>query len=283
MFRSCCLSFCLWFGLVVPVFADAPPLRIVTSIKPLQLLAVAVTGEPAMVELLLDPRVSPHHYQLRPSERDRLARASVVFWVGPALETFLQSALASLPPPTRVVALQDQARVSGDAHIWMDPIVAIAIARRMADVLSELAPAQRQRWHDNSERLAVALRADDALLRQQLQGLSHPLPYLVMHDAYRHFEARYGLAHAAAVANDAEHAPGARNLLHIEQLLEGNAIQCIFREIQYEPKVLQRLIQGRNVRVVTLDPMAVAIAPTADGIVTFYREFGQTVISCLQP
>ena len=52
-------------GLVQLAAAEAP-LRVLTSIKPLQLVALAVGGDAIQTEVLLDPQFSPHDYQLRP-------------------------------------------------------------------------------------------------------------------------------------------------------------------------------------------------------------------------
>jgi zinc transport system substrate-binding protein len=274
----------LLFLLVLPAVASQaqPAPRVLTSIKPLQLIAIAVTGDPASVDSLLDARFSPHDYQFRPSDRDRLERAQVIFWVGPAFEVFLRNPLTTLPPRVRVVALQPNPQPDEDGHIWMDPLQAIAIGRRMAEVLSEIDPAQSARWRRNAEQLAAALKREDDNLRRELSAAAPLRQYLIAHDAYRYFESRYGLQHIAALADNAEQPAGARNLLHVQQLLDEGAIGCVFREPQYEPKVLRTLLRGHQPRVVVLDPMAIDIATTPAGIVEFYRELGRAAVSCLK-
>lgn len=267
-----------------------PQSQVLTSIKPLQLIAVAVTDEPGEVSLLLDPRRPHHEYQLRPSERSRLEHADVIFWVGPGLETFLQRPLASLPDSIRVVPLLTGAdaqahaghdHAHSDAHIWLDPDQAIAIARRMAVVLGELAPVESSRWQANAERFAVELRAADEQLRQRLAG-KRLRSYLVMHDAYGHFEASHGLQRAATLSVTPEQQPGARHLLEIRRQFEEGEIQCVFREPQYDSKSLQALLQAYSPRVATLDPMAISAPVTREGFVEFYAEFGRSVAACLE-
>jgi zinc transport system substrate-binding protein len=265
------------------VAAAEQPLRLVASLKPLQMLAIAVVGQAAGVDVLLDARFSPHDYQLRPSDRARLEQADVVFWVGPALETFLREPLATLPARVQVVALAGQASNEEDAHVWLAPSLAIAMARRMAEVLGQQAPLYREQWRANAERLAVALTREDEQLRAQLAALPAPRPYMVAHDGYRRFETHYGLHHVAALANGAEQTPGARNVLHIQQLLADGAIGCVLQEPQYVPKVLRTLLRDRPVRVVTLDTLAAKTSLTRDGFAAFYRDFGRGVVSCLEP
>ena len=66
---------------------------IVTTIKPLTLIASAVTEGVEQPEQLLPAGVSAHHYSLKPSERIRLQQAELVIWVGPNHETFLRALL----------------------------------------------------------------------------------------------------------------------------------------------------------------------------------------------
>lgn len=63
---------------------------ILTSIKPLQLIAEDITQGVIESLVLLPPGASPHAYALRPSEVRNIANAKSIYWVGEQLETFLQ-------------------------------------------------------------------------------------------------------------------------------------------------------------------------------------------------
>lgn len=262
--------------------ADAP-LHIVATIKPLQLLVQAVVGDAATVDVLLDPRVSPHDYQLRPSDRGKLDRADVVFWVGPSMETFMVPVLGALGERTRLVAWQRDKAASGDPHRWMDPLESADMAGRIAGALGELAPAYKSQWQANATRVANSLRAEDEHLRDRLAAIAQPRGYLVAHDAYGRLEQRYGLRHVAALTDNADLPPGARHIAQIETALDAGRITCVLREPSTEPKVLQTLLKNRGVRVVTIDSMASGIAPSDHGIVDFYRQLGIAMGDCLQP
>jgi zinc transport system substrate-binding protein len=290
-YRAGLLLLLVWAG------AAAAEPRVLTSIKPLQLLAAAVMGSGEPVELLLDPRQSHHEYQLRPSERRVLQRAQIVFWVGPALETFLEQPLASIAGSARVVALLavgaegaghhhhhgEGDHAHGDAHLWLDPEQAIAMARRMAEALSAAAPSERSRFEANVDRFAARLHAVDRELAARLAELPRRRPYMVLHDAYGHFENHYGLQRAATYAVTPEQQPGARHLLAIQQLLDQGRVGCVFREPQFEPRALAAMLRRPDLHTVTLDLMASDVPVTADGFTHFYREFGRVFIGCLEP
>lgn len=99
-------SFCLLLGLTLAGFSGAihaattevkqdKPLKIVTSIRPLALLAQELVGSEDEVIQLLTADRSPHHYQLTVSDRQKMEQAELIVWVGPELETFLQKPLGS--------------------------------------------------------------------------------------------------------------------------------------------------------------------------------------------
>src|SRR5258708_22010768 len=147
----------LFFGLLSAAAQAAPAPDVLVSIKPLHSIVAAVMEGAGAPELLLTGAASPHSYALKPSDARKIARAEVIFWTGPVLETFLETPLANLAPRARVVALGDvdggtrlQARKGGvweadeddehsggiDGHVWLDPRNAVAMAASTARTLS---------------------------------------------------------------------------------------------------------------------------------------------------
>ncbi|MEA9979112.1 zinc ABC transporter substrate-binding protein, partial [Pseudomonas sp. RTS4] len=57
--------------------------RVLTSIKPLQLIAAAVQDGVGKPEVLLPPGASPHNYALRPSDVRRVGDVDLLYWIGP--------------------------------------------------------------------------------------------------------------------------------------------------------------------------------------------------------
>jgi zinc transport system substrate-binding protein len=82
---------------------------VVASIKPVHSLVAGVMQGAGAPHLLVRGAASPHTYSLRPSDAAALEAAKLVFWIGPGIETFLDSAIDTLGSGARVVAL-------GEAH-----------------------------------------------------------------------------------------------------------------------------------------------------------------------
>lgn len=84
---------------------EAP--RVVASLKPVHSLVAGVMGDVGEPDLIVDGQASPHGFALKPSDVAALNDADAVFWVGPALETFLTRPVESLPDTVRRIRFMD--------------------------------------------------------------------------------------------------------------------------------------------------------------------------------
>ncbi len=106
------ISKSLLFGPLAGILLIFTPLKadinVVTSIKPLHSLTTYImegVGEP---DLIIDGVASPHNFQIKPSHAKMLQKADLIIWVGEDLESFLPSALKSIPKNAAVFELLDQ-------------------------------------------------------------------------------------------------------------------------------------------------------------------------------
>ena len=289
-----CLLCCLPFSAFLQAEGVGQKVHVVSSIKPVQLIVVAIGGDKVRADLLLPASVSPHLYQLRPSDRRTLANADAVFWIGPDLERFLVKPLALLNE-TRTVALQDTLVTNnyhghqehdghshnGDPHNWLNPIKTIEMAARIAQTLSELDQGNKAYYQANLATFRDNLQQLDEELQRLFKepGLGG---YLVLHDAYNHFEQRYGLQHKAAVLINPDRQPGVKRLLAIRQLLASKQVGCVFTEPQFQQMALNKLLADAKVLQAVLDPLAIDTPVGKDGYLQFMRVFSQTFFRCLQ-
>lgn len=285
IFRKLLTAICLLLGVLLNLgtVCAAEPLHVLTTIKPLQLIALAVTGADSDVEVdvLLTPQSSPHDYQLKPSDREKIARADVIFWVGPGLELFLERVLTSSKGHVVAEALQPDGSHHEDAHIWMDPVASAAIADQMAARMSQLRPQRAADWWRNAAALRQRLTALDRELGTSLRV--RPVEgYLVSHDAFGRFEARYGLRHIAALSDGEERPPGPRRIVAIKQAIDRGEVTCALLEPHYDRKLVQTVLGGTAVRQIEVDTLAGDIAPDRQGLENFYRGLGRVFKECIE-
>jgi zinc transport system substrate-binding protein len=293
-----------------PALADAP--KVVTSIKPVHSLVSAVmqgVGEPV---LIVRGAASPHDYALKPSDAKALQGADLVFWVGEALETFLAKPLTAVPKTVRVVELMDSAEITllqareggtwerhdhghahrhdhagedhGDVntHIWLDPANAKVMAETAAVALAARDPAHAATYKANAEAYAKRLDALDAELKAALAPVAER-PFVVFHDAYQYFEKRYGLNAVGAITVSPERAPSAKRVAAIRARIRKLGAVCVFAEPQFEPKLVDTLIEGTGAKKGTLDPEGAAIPDGPELYPALLRSLANSLTGCLAP
>ena len=106
-------------------------------------------------------------------------------------------------------------------------------------------------------------------------------PYLVFHDAYHYFEARYGLKPAGAVTVAPDRPIGPRRVEILRDAVMAGRAVCIFREPQFPPKLIETLDEGTQVRIGVLDPLGAELTPGPALYPALVRALAQSLTGCL--
>ena len=292
--------------------------RVLTSIKPLQLIAAAVQDGVGAPEVLLPPGASPHNFALRPSDVRRVQEVELLYWIGPDMESFLPRVLSNrrLPnvPVQNLPGLQlrhfgeehadeaghddhdeqahdgtdadaehDHAHRPGslDAHLWLLPANARVIATRMAADLSAADPANAARYQANLQAFSQRLTALDQRLKARLAGVQGQA-YFVFHEAFDYFEAAYGLKHAGVFSVASEVQPGARHVAQMRERLQAAGPTCVFSEPPLRPRLAQTLSAGLPVTLAELDALGSAVPVGAQGYEQLLENLAGSLAGCLE-
>lgn len=299
----------LWISLAgfcqatVPVFGDAKPLKIVTTIKPLQLIVMALTQEKADVHAIIPENQSPHTYQLRPSARYQMANADIFIWIGPQLETFMTKLADQLSrditmiavisevdfPLRRLSVINSHADASDhghwgenrvDPHIWLSPRGGIAIARVILTTLLKKDPDNAAYYEKNFENFVGQMEE----LKQKIFNEFSQLKarnYLVYHDGYGYFEDEVGTKHTAVVTINPENLIGAKHWLDVRQLLKTKKVGCVILEPQFKSDIIDSFRNEEGLKLKIIDPLGGSVANTPDGYKQFLAEFADDFKECL--
>ncbi|KQW33792.1 MULTISPECIES: zinc ABC transporter substrate-binding protein ZnuA [Pseudomonas] len=304
-FFSLFVAFVASFLLIGPAQADV---KVLTSIKPLQLIAAAVQDGVAVPEVLLPPGASPHHYALRPSDVRKVQSVDLLYWIGPDMEGFLPRVLNGRTRPS--VAIQDLPGLklrhfaqdsashedddhdadehdhdhrpgTVDAHLWLSPLNARVIAAKMAADLSAADPANAARYQSNLKGFNQRLDALDTRLKARLAGVAGK-PYFVFHEAFDYFEDNYGLKHAGVFAVAAEVQPGAQHVAAMRTRLQAVGKTCVFSEPPLRPRLAETLVAGLPVKLAELDALGGYTPATAQGYEQLLEKLGNDLAGCLE-
>ena len=279
--------------------------KVLTSIKPVQLIAAAVQDGVAVPEVLLPPGASPHNYALRPSDVRRVQSADLLYWIGPDMEGFLPRVLKGRNLPS--VALQDLPGLklrrfaedshshaeeaddhdhdhrpgSLDAHLWLSPVNARVIAGKIASDLSAVDPANAARYQSNLKAFDERLDALDLRLKARLAAVEGK-PYFVFHEAFDYFEEAYGLKHAGVFSVAAEVQPGAQHVAAMRARLQEVGKTCVFSEPPLRPRLAETLVAGLPVKLAELDALGGYTPATAQGYEQVLEKLGNDLAGCLE-
>ena len=279
--------------------------KVLTSIKPLQLIAAAVQDGVAVPEVLLPPGASPHNYALRPSDVRKVQSVDLLYWIGPDMEGFLPRVLNGRTLPS--VAVQDLPGLklrhfaqdnhshaeetddhdhdhrpgSLDAHLWLSPVNARVIADKMAADLSAADPANAERYQRNAKAFDERLDALDQRLKKRLANVEGK-PYFVFHEAFDYFEDTYGLKHAGVFAVAAEVQPGAQHVAAMRTRLQEVGKTCVFSEPPLRPRLAETLVAGLPVKLAELDALGGYTPATAQGYEQMLEKLGNGLAGCLE-
>ncbi|WP_311202870.1 zinc ABC transporter substrate-binding protein ZnuA [Rhizobium sp. SRDI969] len=297
--------------------ADAPV--VVTSIKPIHSLVSAImqgVGEP---ELIVDGAASPHTYNLKPSNARALQDAKVIFWVGPGLEAFLEKPLQALGRDASIAELDnapglvklpfreggafeahddgdehheadaahspdadhdDHEHGTFDTHLWLDPMNAKAMASEITTTLVAADPANALTYQANAKALDDRLTALDKEITATVAPVKGK-PFIVFHDAYQYFEHRYGIRVAGSITVSPETIPGAERVSEIHRKVGELGATCVFAEPQFEPRLVNVVIEGTRAKSGVLDPEAATLKAGPDLYFTLMRGIANSMKDCL--
>jgi len=286
--------------------------NVVTSIKPLELLVKAVAGDTANVSTLVPPGSSPHNYSMKPSQRQALEQADVIFWVGPEMETFLSRLLGGHEFENRVVLLGEASEgerdhheenhdnhdqhgdhnahsnhshghnhgEGEDPHLWVDPQLALSMAHTIYNRLATLKGADKEELQDNLNRFEQNLNATEQEINASLIPLKQ-ISLFAYHNAFERFAEHYELQLDGVLTLNPELSPGARHIAEVQGKLQQANQPCLLTEPQFNRQWWRSITEGLDVTFSTWDPLATDIESDDQGYIKFQQSIADAVLACL--
>ena len=154
---------------------------------------------------------------------------------------------------------------------WLD---AIAAALSVAD------PANASTYFTN----AAAGKAELDALIAEIEADLAPLAdrgFVVFHDAYHYFEARFGVEATGAIRLGDAVEPGPRRVAEIRDTIRAQGADCVFAEPQFEPRLIDTVVEGTDARVGVLDPLGADLELGPTLYPALLRQMRDSLVDCL--
>ncbi|MBY3383770.1 zinc ABC transporter substrate-binding protein ZnuA [Rhizobium laguerreae] len=167
-----------------------------------------------------------------------------------------------------------------DTHLWLDPVNAKAMASEITTTLVAADPANALTYQANAKALDDRLTALDKEIAATVAPVKDK-PFIVFHDAYQYFEHRYGIRVAGSITVSPETIPGAERVSEIHRKVGELGATCVFAEPQFEPRLIDVVIEGTSAKSGVLDPEAATLKAGPDLYFTLMRGIANSMKDCL--
>ena len=282
--------------------------NIISSVKPIAFITQAVSDGVTNTDILLPDGASPHTYSLKPSDLAKIKTAELIIWVGEDLETFMPTVLKSIDNNKQIELMDiptiksllrtstnnhDQQETHShnndsdhdhhgeyDEHIWLSPKIAKEIAQAVHDKLITIYPDKKDIIDENLNEFAVKLAETEQNIAKKLINVQNN-GYFVFHDAYGYFESQFGLKNLGSFTINPAVQPGVQTVYAIKRELKEHQAVCVFREPQFSPAVIEKIVNGTDVRIGELNPLGTDITLSKNAYSQFLLRLTQQLLDCL--
>ena len=230
-------------------------------------LTSTLVGRAARVTCLIPPGANPHNYQMKPSDRQALAKASLLLHNGFGLTPSVRK----MSSPAVVVAVGERALpgYSGnDPHVWHDPETSLAMLEVVSNQLEMVLPVEeRPGLSERARRAASVFRDLSEWASNQFATLPEGRRVIATdHRTYSHLAERFDLREMAMLDS---HTTGGvlrpSSLKAISDDIQSSGAQVIFKPSWEPNKTLKRISKrsGVPISAVSLYGAGVADGETA--------------------
>ncbi|HEY9696805.1 MAG TPA: zinc ABC transporter substrate-binding protein [Trichocoleus sp.] len=255
-------------------------LEIVTTTLPVTDFTKAVVGNRAEVIYLMPPNVSPHDFQARPEDVQKIAQADVLVENGLGLETYLDSLIhnagnqkltvidsskgiepiaqaAEAHSDTTANATDGHAHAGeSNPHLWLDPTRAIQQVETIRDGLIAIDPQGKANYTANAAVYIEKLKALDAEIANTLKPYVGKT-FVTYHDFAPYFAQRYSLKPEFLVGVPEEN-PAPADVKRVMDAVKASELKTLLTEPQAAGNPFDALAKDLNVNVSSFDPMETA-------------------------
>ena len=293
-FKAFCLS--LFFALcslasAVSAQEKGKPL-LVTSIKPLAIIAQSAFKDNVTVEYLMPAALSPHDVVIKLSDVRKIADADLVLWIGPEFEVRSAKQFANVPLEKLVTAMDlleadhqgsahnehhvedyqesshDDHHGGIDPHIWLSPEIVKQLVHRLSDRLGIKADKVfNQKAKQNIE----------ARLKNAKQG-----NYIVHHQGFGYFIEEFDLQPGLSIRDMLGKQQGAKTQYNLRLEGEKRGVSCVFVEPQHGQKDAVGIAKDLAVPTRTIDILAVAYKDELPSYEAYMFGLAKQFASCFE-
>ncbi|MCG0275828.1 MAG: zinc ABC transporter substrate-binding protein [Thermosediminibacteraceae bacterium] len=233
-------------------------IKVYTTIYPLYDFAVKIAGEKAKVQSVIPAGVEAHDFEPSPKLMAEIYQSDVFIFLGSSIDPWAEKLAEQLAKEgvTVVEAGQDliQKEAPGgghDPHVWLDPVMAMAIAEKIAGALTAADGENATYYEENLKELKRHLKILDGKYREALSSVKKR-DFVVNHAAFGYLARRYNLNQIAISGLSPQQEPSPKKLAELSKICRERDIKYIFFETSASSKLADALAREVGAGVLVL-------------------------------
>lgn len=241
---------------------DESSIDVVASYSVICDLTAQIVADAAQLNCLIPADQDPHTYQAKPSDREAIDKADLVFYAGlnfePAIISMATASESEAPKVAlhdeavlKVIEVEEEGEVNPDPHIWHDIENGLEMVTLIRDNLVEVDPDNAEVYTENAEKLTAELEALDTWIPEQIATIPEEQRRLITtHDAMGYYAEAYGLTvEGTLLGVSTEEEPTAAQVKDLATAIQDKAIPTIFAELTADDRVLKTVADEAGVSI----------------------------------
>ena len=241
---------------------DESAVDVVASYSVICDIAAQIVADAAQLSCLIPSDQDPHTYQAKPSDREAIDTADLVFYAGLNFEPSIIDMATASESEAPKIALHDEAvqqlieveeegEVNPDPHIWHDIENGLAMVTLIQENLVAVDPDNADVYTKNAEQLTAELQTLDTWIPEQIATIPEPQRRLITtHDAMGYYAQAYGLTvEGTLLGMSTEEQPTAAQVNVLSKTIRDKAIPTIFAELTADDRVLKTVADEAGVSI----------------------------------
>jgi manganese/iron transport system substrate-binding protein len=261
-----------------PSKSESSPSNVSTTTKKLKVVAshsvicdlvAEIAKNKVDLNCLINPDQDPHVYEGKPSDRQAVEEADVVFYAGlnfdPAIAKMVQASKTVAPKlalhdiaTTKKLTLVEDGKTETDPHVWHDAKNGLRMVEIIQENLAKIDSKDSAEFTQNAQELATKIKAIDAWIPQQIATIPPKQRTLVTtHDALGYYGNAYGLKITDTLQGvSTEEEPTAAKVKFLTEAIKKQQVPVIFAEVTANDKVLKTVANEAKVKIADTELLA---------------------------
>jgi len=287
-------------------------LRVLSTIKPIHAIVLAIAGEQVESAQLIPDFASPHNYSFKPSDISHIQQADVIFRIDENFEILLNHAFENKSPTTPLIALADDDNIhlldrigkhqhsapavehqpnsahhnhdsedKKDLHIWTSPENLHILAGHIATTLSQLDANNKGLYESNLAHFKNRLLTVTKTIQAELQPIKKQ-PYIVFQNSWQYFSKQFGLQKPTIVDFHESISAGIKSIKTIRQKIQDTNIHCVLADPNTKAQRLTTLTESLSVNTGIIDILSTELALNKNTIFAMLQKMGHEIVHCLR-